>query len=152
MLKTLKKYWFVIFVSTFVLFYMLFLGLIFFSPKEDALQRGFIPCTTQMAEDVYLCSQNKISCTSKAILKNNVCDMKVIFKGFKAWLQGLQKTPWNNYLFEPEITANPLEEDEELKAYYAEHLEIAKEMEELNKDAIALEKKLMEIKDVELPK
>jgi len=76
------------------------------------------------------------------MLKNHVCDFNVVKTGFSLWLDGKQKTPWKNYYFEP-VTENPdPTEDEELQAYYKKHLDMVKEMEELNQKYFALEEKL----------
>jgi len=144
MLKFIKKNAFWIVVDFVFFIYFVFLGIIFFAPRVDRLERGFIPCTKSMIEDIHSCRNVGIWCSVKAIFKNNVCDFTVIKKGFELWKQNKQKTPWENYYFEPVLDDDQNFDDEELKAYYEEHLDMFKEMEELNKNAIELEKKLEE--------
>jgi len=139
MRKFIKKNAFWIVVDFVFLLYFAFLGLIFFAPRVDKLERGFIGCTKNLIEDIYQCREVGVWCSIKATLKNNICDFKVIKSGFVAWLNGKQKTPFANYYFEPVLEDEP---DEELKALYQEHIDIFKDMEELNKKRIELERKL----------
>ncbi len=73
----------------------------------------------------------------KSILKNTSCDSKVIFDGIKNWVKGEQKTPWQNYMFEPEVKKEVL--DEELQDFYAKNKDLSKEIEELKKKNMELE-------------
>lgn len=147
MRKFIKKNLFWIIADIFFTVYFLFLALIFFAPRVDLAERGFIPCTKKMINDMLSCQQNKTWCTVKFVLKNNVCDFKVVKEGFHLWLAGKQERPWSNYYFEPLLEEEPEIEDEELKAYYQEHRDLFSEMEELNKNRIELEKKLKEAKE-----
>ena len=140
MLKKIKKHWFGIIFGTLFVLYALFLMLIFFAPRVDLAERGFVFCTKQMINDFHQCQNHKVLCTIKVMFKNNACDFGVINKGFKLWFEGKQETPWANYYFEPITEEKPEVDDEELKAYYQEHLDLFAEMEELNKNRIALEK------------
>ena len=146
MRKFLKKHLFWIIIDIVFTIYFLFLALVFFAPRVDMAERGFIPCTKKMINDMLICQQNKTWCTVKFVVKNNICDFKVVKEGFRLWLDGKQERPWSNYYFEP-VLEEPETEDEELKAYYQEHLDLFSEMEELNKNRIELEKKLKEAKE-----
>ena len=142
MFRFLKKHWFWIIVDSVLLLYFIFLGLIFFAPRIDKLNRGFIPCTQNLVEEVYHCQKKGVWCTLRATLKNNVCDFNVVKTGFVLWLNGQQKTPFTNYYFEPILEDEPDVKDEELKVLYQQHLDLFKDMEELNKNRIELEKKI----------
>ncbi|MBO4294211.1 MAG: hypothetical protein J5896_02050, partial [Alphaproteobacteria bacterium] len=67
-------------------------------------------------------------------------------EGFSNWLKGTQSTPWANYYFEPVIEQEPDIENEELQAYYQQHLNMLEQMEEINKKHIELETELNAIK------
>lgn len=153
MLKYLKKHVFLIVFSLLFVFYFAFLTIIFFAPRVDLYDRGFVACTKNMMADFSKCQKNKTWCATKVMLKNHACDFNVIKVGFSLWLDGKQKTPWENYYFES-VTENPNPmEDEELQAYYEKHLDMLKEMEELNQKYFELEKKLDEQgkKELQMP-
>ena len=142
MLNYIKKHIFMIVCGLFFVLYFCFLALIFFAPRVDLQERGFVKCTKNMIVDFSDCTRNKVWCAAKTMLKNHVCDFNVVKTGFLLWLDGQQSTPWANYYFEPVTeNLNPLE-DEELQAYYQKHVDLLSEMEELNKKHIALEKEL----------
>ena len=97
----LKHHWFGLILSLFMLAYLLVFVLVLLSPRYDVQKRGFIPCTETMAEQLIDCD-NGAWCMLKTIVRNGWCDAEVIGGGFRMWLRGEQKTPWANYLFEPE--------------------------------------------------
>ena len=133
MLNYLKKHAFILVFGVFFALYFAFLMLIFFAPRVDVYERGFVACTKNMIGEFSACHNGKIRCAAKIMLKNHLCDFNVVKTGFSLWLNGEQKTPWANYYFEPvEEDLNPTE-DEALQAYYKEHADIVKEMEDLNK-------------------
>ena len=102
-LQKIRYYWFGIFISAIIFISVSFFLIILLSPKQDAQKRGFIPCTEQLAQNLYACAQDKkYSCLVKEILKNSWCDVKVIGQGFSNWLAGRQPAPWSNYFFTPE--------------------------------------------------
>ena len=152
MYRFLKKHLFWSIVGFIFALYFAFLALVFFAPHQDALQRGFIPCTLEMIDELSLCKNNKVSCTFKLVLKNNVCDFKVVKKGFDLWLEGLESTPWSYYYFTPTTDEPSVLEDAALKDYYEQHQNIIQEMEDLNQKAIALEKQQEKSKNEETPK
>ncbi len=143
----LKNHIFGTVCTLFFIFYLAFLMLIFFAPRVDLHNRGFVFCTKQMINNFHDCSSHRVWCSVKVIVKNNACDFKVIKDGFSLWLKGEQKTPWANYYFEPVLQDEPNTDDEELKAYYQEHLDLFADMEELNKNRIELEKQVDKIQD-----
>ena len=127
-------------MSVFAVFYLTVFLLVLFAPREDKLNRGFIPCTKQLAEEIFTCTENKTWCMSKAIVKNSWCDTLVVLDGFGAWVRGRQETPWANYLFKPEpLDAGQIEPDEALTEFYAENPDIAGDMEKLHQDRQKLE-------------
>lgn len=85
-------------------------AMLFLAPRQDALKRGFIPCTEKLVIDIYSCERGKISCPLKYLWKDMKCNVKVILNGFGAWIKGSQPTPWANYLFEPKVQAE-IDED-----------------------------------------
>ena len=144
MLKKIKKNIFMIVFGIIFGLYIAFLALIFFAPRVDLYERGFVKCTKNMIADFSGCAKNKLRCAAKAMFRNHACDFKVIQTGFSLWLKEEQKTPWANYYFEP-VTEEPNPvDDEELQAYYKQHLDMVKEMEELNQKYFELDKRLSE--------
>lgn len=137
----LKIHWFGFIISIFAVFYLTVFLLVLFAPREDNLNRGFIPCTQQLAQGIFACEKSKIWCMSKAIVKNTWCDVSVVLDGFGAWVRGNQATPWANYLFEPELPEkNSGEADESLQQFYAENPDIVGDMEKLDQERQKLEK------------
>ena len=147
MFRKIKKHAFVLVCSVIFVFYFLFLSLVFFAPRVDLQERGFVFCTKQMMDALTSCGKKEVLCASKVVLKNHVCDFNVVKTGFVAWLKGTQKTPWANYYFEPVIEAESDLKDEELQIYYQKHLDMLSEMEDLNKKHIELEKQIKHIEN-----
>lgn len=85
--------------------------MLYIAPRQDALKRGFIPCTEKLVTDISACERGSIGCSLKFLWQDLRCNTKVITDGFAAWVEGEQKTPWENYLFEPK---SPAEIDEEI--------------------------------------
>ena len=135
-MSSLKNHWFGMIVSLFVLWFFIVFVLVLLAPKQDLQKRGFISCTETMETEVAACNSQK-TCMLKSILKNTSCDSKVIFDGIKNWVKGEQKTPWQNYMFEPEVKKEVL--DEELQDFYAKNKDLSKEIEELKKKNMELE-------------
>lgn len=75
--------------------------MLFISPRQDKLQRGFIPCTARLVEQFSLCEQGQIGCVASALWQDTKCNAAVILEGLGAWVRGQQPTPWANYLYEP---------------------------------------------------
>ena len=144
MRKFFKKYWFTMLITLFVSTYLMVFLFVLFSPKEDDLERGFIPCTKQMSEKILKNEEQSTLKLVKIIVENTYCDTKVVAKGFVNWLKGEQKTPWANYFFEPVLEKNKLEEDEELMKFYQENPYLSEDMENLDKERKILEQTLMQ--------
>lgn len=85
--------------------------MLYIAPRQDALKRGFIPCTEKLVIDISACERGSIGCPMKFLWQDTKCNIAVITEGFAAWVKGTQKTPWANYLFEPVALA---EIDEEI--------------------------------------
>ncbi|MBQ8480959.1 MAG: hypothetical protein IJ532_00295 [Alphaproteobacteria bacterium] len=75
--------------------------MLFMAPRQDALKRGFIPCTETLVINITSCEAGKISCPLKYLWQDLKCNTKVVLNGFGAWIKKEQKTPWDNYLFTP---------------------------------------------------
>lgn len=112
------------------------------------MNRGFIPCTKMLVRELFACTENKTWCMAKNIVKNTWCDTKVVLRGVENWAKGRQNTPWANYYFTPLEDSEQEKEDisPELKQYYEENPDIAKQMETLAQQS--LEQKL-NLEDIE---
>lgn len=137
----IKKYWFNLFIALIIVISMVFTLLIAFSPKADKLERGFIPCTKLLAENVTNC-HGKLWCTFKAITKNSVCDAKVIYQGISQWIEGKQDYPWSNYYFTPDLSHLQTTLDENSELFYQENPNYIQDFEELQKEHKKLEGQL----------
>ena len=142
MLKLFKKHWFGFFLSLFVLLYLTVFLFVLFSPKSDKQNRGFIPCTKQMAVQMLENKEQSSLQLVKIIIENTYCDAKVVAKGFVDWVNGEQSTPWENYFFEPEPEQQSVYDEAELLKFYEENPYFSKDMEELDKKRKELEQKL----------
>lgn len=149
MLERLKRHWFGYLITLMIVFYTIIFTLVMISPRQDSLNRGFVPCTKEMISQMMSCQDHKAWCMSKAIIQNTGCDTLVILDGLGAFIKGNQKTPWENYLFTPEIETPDIDTD--LEQYYNENPMLKEEMERLKEKHLELEKKLEEIKNDELP-
>lgn len=152
MLNFIKIHWFGLILSIVVIFYAAVFVVVFLSPRQDELKRGFIPCTEVLVKDMFDCN-GKAWCMSKAIVKNTGCDTKIVLEGITSWVKGKQPTPWANYLFEPEMgkEQNEGEIHPELEEFYRDNRDIKADMEELDKKWQELEKSLADDKITEVP-
>ena len=103
-----KDYWLIFICGLTVFLFFVFSAVVAMAPHIDLKQRGFTPCTYQMASNF---SQNeKLSFlqTAAIINKGYVCYAGVMWTGLKLFFKGEQKTPWANYLFEPELDWEPI--------------------------------------------
>jgi hypothetical protein len=123
----LKKYWFPILIELIVVFFAALFVVVALSPRQDSQNRGFIPCTDKLIEDLSACGGNKI-CAVETIVANTWCDFKVMGEGVSLWLGGKQPRPWSNYLFEPEWEE---ETDEDLLEFYRNNPDLEKDMRRL---------------------
>lgn len=154
MRKFFKNHWFGSLIVFFVLAYIAMIIIVVSSPRQDIKNRGFIPCTQKMMQEVIACKdRGQIICISKNIIKNSVCDAGVIFDGFKKWTAGEQERPWSNYFFVPEINNafEAEENDEDLQNFYQQYPDAHMQIETLNSEYEKLNKKLEETEDEKLP-
>ncbi len=144
-MRFIKHHWFGLIISLFMLAYLLVFVLVLFAPRYDEQKRGFIPCTEIMAEELIFCDNNAW-CMLKTIGKNTWCDTKVVARGFGQWLKGEQKTPWANYIFEPQLpqqnTETEVEAEESLQEFYEQTPDIEASMQNLRKLNRELEEKI----------
>jgi hypothetical protein len=96
-----------LFISAFVILAVLLV----ISPKQDLENRGFISCSNQFIENVEKCNlidskYRTVICGLDAVVKNTICDFKVVGEGASKWFSGEQTTPWANYLYEPKLQVN----------------------------------------------
>lgn len=89
---------------------MLFVGgvvylttMLFLAPRQDVYDRGFIACTRELVNNLSVCERGKMGCPLKFLWHDMKCNVGVIYTGAADWLKGKQKTPWANYLFEPQL-------------------------------------------------
>ncbi len=127
----IKHNWFGIFAGILILSGFALFLIVLFSPRQDNQNRGFIPCTEEMAVKLLDCDK-KIGCSLKTILNNSLCDAKVIGQGFSLWLKGEQNTPWANYFFEPDLD-NSSELPQEVEEFYKENPNLHQDMLRLQK-------------------
>lgn len=138
MLKFIKYHWFGLIISIFLgLFFIEFL-LVLFAPHQDLQNRGFVPCTYQMAEQIEICNRGKL-CVLKAVIQNYICDGQVIITGFSNWLQDKQQHPWSNYMFVPDLPQYDAEDG--IEEYYQSNPDIGSEMADLKQKHEDLESK-----------
>ncbi len=137
-MKFLKRHWFNIFIVIFILISMGQTILVAFSPREDRLNRGFIPCTKQLTTELIDC-QSSMWCITKAVISNGGCDLKIIGQGFRLWIKGEQSAPWSNYLYSPDLSHlnNDLNENSEL--FYEENPNFLQDFEKVKQDYQKLE-------------
>lgn len=106
-----------------------------FSPRTDALKRGFIPCTENLVMQLSECKRGSIGCTLRNLWQDTKCNVYVVLDGFGAWVKNKQKTPWENYLFEP-VAFSASDED------LAQYSDFEKHTKELQQQYYKLEKDL----------
>ena len=138
MLNFIKYHWFGLIISIFLGLFFIEFFLVLFSPHQDSQNRGFVPCTYEMAEQIESCNNGKF-CILKAIAQNYVCDGRVIITGFSDWMSGKQPRPWSNYIFTPD--SPQYEDDEKIDEYYQSNPDIASEMTDLKQKHDELENK-----------
>ena len=84
-------------------------AMLYVSPRQDAQERGFIPCTKELVYELSGCERGKLSCAAKHLWRDMKCNVGVIYAGAKMWAKGEQATPWANYLFEPVLEAKEVQ-------------------------------------------
>lgn len=128
----IKNYWFGIILGLMMFVFMLILILILIAPKQDAKNRGFVFCTQNLMDNLADCDR-ALWCSSKAVLRNTLCDFKIISTGLSLWAKGKQPRPWSNYIFEPEPVQNPFVDEEARAEYLKQYPNVKLEMENLHK-------------------
>lgn len=113
MKKWFKDYWLIFICGLFILAFFLFSVVVAVAPHIDMQQRGFTPCTYQMANDFSQDEKLSFGQVVSTINKGYICYAGVVWQGMKMFFKGEQKTPWANYLFEPELEAIPFADDGE---------------------------------------
>lgn len=108
-----------------IIFYTL-LGTLFFgvlylttvmymSPRQDAKERGFIPCTKELVVALQMCQAGSLGCPFRLLVKDMGCNIGVVGTGFADWVKGKQSTPWANYLFEPQLAEDEALQSDEIQ-------------------------------------
>jgi len=129
-MQFIKYHWFGLLVSLIVFFFLFIFFLVLIAPHQDEQERGFVPCTRNMAEQVQQCAGAK-GCILKAVVENTFCNIRIVGQGAKLWAQGKQPRPWSNYLFRPELAGG--ENSEELDEFYRDSPDVENQMKELQK-------------------
>ena len=129
----LRHHWFGVITGLVIFAFLSLFMLILLSPRQDALRRGFIPCTEEFVEDILTCEKNKVWCLLKYSAKNSWCDFKVVGIGFAKWAKGEQDHPWSNYIFIPQLPTNDDFDEKARAEYLKNNADISIEMEELKK-------------------
>lgn len=147
----LKKHWFGFLIFIIVFVYVAMILIVVSAPRQDKHDRGFIKCTKAMMNELAACPQERrTGCIMKGVIKNNLCDFKIIYDGAAGWIQGKQPRPWSNYFFAPELETEtdetPTDQQEELKEFYRQNPDIKNQMELLNQERLKLEQKWKEKK------
>ena len=150
----INKHWFGLLTGFIIFIFGVLFILVLLSPRQDAQRRGFIPCTEAMAEKILSCEKNKVFCLLSVVVQNTWCDIKVVGTGMQKWAKGQQTTPWENYIFIPEL---PADEDFDAEAR-AEYLKTSpnieeemKRLHELNKELENAETKEQEVSPEQQP-
>lgn len=144
MKRQVKDYWFIFLCSAIILVFFLFSVIIAVAPHIDQKQRGFAPCTYQMAETFQMADELGFVQTMTIINKGYVCYLSVMWHGWVLFVKGEQKTPWANYLFEPELEQIPFEEEGEP---YSEDLLKANMLDESEQNTDLLQESIKEKAD-----
>lgn len=160
--KTLFWTFATLFVSVFVILAVLLV----ISPKVDLENRGFVSCTNKFIKDIEICSVKEskyrmIVCGFEAVTDNTLCDFKIVGEGISKWAKGKQKTPWENYLYEPKlpVTKNDMFDnsadkiDPEFEKLVLEHKKLNSEIDSLKEDPENIpESELFDISKFKEPK
>lgn len=110
------------FLAALIAFTIYLIAVLSVSPKNDAQNRGFIPCTKELVVQVSECGRGSLWCMAKGIWQDTKCNVKVVASGVKMWMWREQPTPWANYLFVPSAEAE-LDEDNPYTGVVAEDVQ-----------------------------
>ena len=133
------QYLYYIFLTLFVAFVTYLTAVLFAAPRKDALDRGFILCTKQLVGELSDYESSRIGRLFGVLWRDMKCNIGVIVDGGIYWIQGKQKTPWANYLFEPQLSAA---EDENP---YITQADAVKDMSEIEQQSDFIERKQKEL-------
>lgn len=103
------QYLYYIVLSALLGFVIYLTAMLYISPRQDAQERGFIPCTKELVYELSGCERGKLGCAAKHLWRDMKCNVGVIYAGAKMWIKGEQTTPWANYLFEPILEAKEVQ-------------------------------------------
>ncbi len=151
----IKHHWFGLLSGAIVFVFMGLFMLVLLSPREDARNRGFIPCTQALAAQLLDCGEEqRIFCVAGAVLQNTWCDMKVVGAGFGGWISGNQAAPWSNYIFIPEKGSDAMFDEAARAEYLKNNPQPALEMEKLRQLNKELENEIIreEVDEDEKPR
>ena len=124
MLSKIKRHWFGLLLTIFMLLFMGLIIIVSLAPHNDDKMRGFAPCTYEMSQKLsFYSAQRSIVNVFGAIMSSYFCYAKVVGDGFELWIEKKQDRPWDNYFFEPETMDIP---DELSEPYSKELLEANK--------------------------
>lgn len=153
-MKWVKDHWFGMIMWLWVVAVALVMVMVLLSPHYDAKNRGFAFCTQQLIEKLEECDK-KIACSTVAVLDNTICDVKIIGKSFKEWVDGKHPYPWSGYIFAAEIPLSSFINEDERREYLEEYPDTLAEMEKLKflrKDLENAQNKHNDEKKFSLPK
>ena len=124
----IKKYGF---ETVIVTLFACIVTILLLSPRQDLDNRGFIPCTNDLMENLIDCKR-KVFCSINAILTNTKCEIDIIHKGIKLWIDDKQPYPWSNYIFKPKLPSSIYIDEEAVKEYLKEYPNVKDDMEKLH--------------------
>ncbi len=102
MLNRIKKHWFGLLLTIFMLLFFGLAVVVSVAPHNDDKMRGFAPCTYDMSEKLtFYSGRREMVSVFGAIMSSYFCYAKVVGQGFVLWSKGEQQYPWDNYFFEP---------------------------------------------------
>ena len=133
------QYLYYIFLTLFLLFVIYLTTVLYLAPRNDKLERGFIPCTKELVFELSGCKSGNLKCPLKLLWQDMKCNIGVIASGAKNWFKGEQTTPWANYLFEPQLIA-----DEEISQYPGD---AEQDMKDIEQQRLFIEQKNQELED-----
>lgn len=130
------QYLYYIFLTLFVTFTVYLTAVLYLAPRNDKLERGFIPCTKELVFGLSGCESGHLKCPLKLLWQDMKCNIGVIYNGAINWAKGEQATPWANYLFEPQLMTS-----EEIEQYPGNAVQ---DMEDIEQQHLFIERKNQE--------
>ncbi len=126
-----KKYWFETVMIFFVAVFIGMVGILLLSPKQDMDNRGFIPCTKALMDNLFDC-ERKVLCSIDAVLGNTKCEIDVIYEGIKLWMNKKQPYPWSNYIFKPKLLSSVYIDEKAVEEYLKKYPNVKDDMKKLH--------------------